>query len=990
MKAATAFTILTLFLGGLIGISMQNEGLPIPFSANETDPVANALPVFLRQSPQWALEKLETMTLEEKIAQSFMVEVTPNKGEQHLSILDSLVEVHKIGGIIMFQGTVANTKSAIQRLQEKSIIPLLVGIDGEWGSNMRISDGERFPFQLTMGAANNLEATRNIARAMGQEMNELGIHINFSPVVDINTNPDNPVIGFRSFGENPLTVSKHALEMIRGMQEYHVLTSMKHFPGHGDTEIDSHVDLPVVYKTKTELNRIDWLPYKQGRLIGASSVMVGHLSVPSLDSSGLPASISPTIIKEILRKELKFEGLVISDALNMKALTKRYGDVEIVKRAYIAGNDILLYPSKVKESIEIIRLAVEKGEISEEEVNNKTLRILRAKFYSLNAEGKQPALLSKEQIEFAKIQVYEKALTVIKDNQALPIRDASGKNLILNLGGSGDAFNNAASLYMNAEILHYGSAKDAQAIHRFKLKEYDHIFINLIAPSVLPKNDFSYPAGWRELLNDLPDGPKIYVSFFGNPYAVKDRFEFEKVDAVVLGFQNTEIGQNRAAQLLFGGYQATAKLPITLSADYQEGFGINTAPASRLKFTVPMEFGLSDTVFNRIDSIVLAGLKAEAFPSAQIVVAKEGKVIYQKAFGYQTYEKSVPVDNYTLYDLASITKIASSTTSLMYLQDQHQFSLDSTLGVYLNDLTDSTPYANIKLRDMMAHQAALSPWIPFYTKTLVNKKPSPVYYSNKPEGNKTAVVAKDLFLDKSYEDSMMQRILSTPLRSSRAYKYSDIGYYFVKKIIEKATDTTLNEFTLNTFYGPMGLPTMGYHPLARFDVNRIAPTEEDSYFRYQKVQGYVHDMGAAMQNGVGGHAGLFSNATDMAGFMQMLLNKGEYGGERYLSKSVIDEYTACQFCPKNRRGAGFDKPVVSGNGGPTTSAVSKLSFGHTGFTGTMAWADPVNNINYVFLSNRTYPDAENWKIVKMNTRTEIQKVIYEAFQKSESTNRVEN
>lgn len=990
MKTATVFSILTLFLGGMLGVSMQNEVLPIPFSSKETDPVANALPVFMRQSPQWALEKLEAMTLEEKIAQSFMVEVTPNKGEEHLAVIDSLVENYKIGGIIMFQGTIDNTKKSIQRLQEKSITPLLVGIDGEWGSNMRLSDGARFPFQLTMGAANDLNSTRNIARSIGQEMNELGIHINFSPVVDMNTNPNNPVIGFRSFGENPLTVSKNSLEMIRGMQEYHVLTSMKHFPGHGDTEIDSHLDLPVVNKSKKELSRIDWLPYKQGRLIGASSVMVGHLSVPALDPSGLPASISPTIIKDVLRKELKFEGLVISDALNMKALTKRYGAIEIVKRAYIAGNDILLYPSKVKESIEMIRLAVENDEISEEEVNEKALRILRAKFYSQNAEGKQPTKLSNEQIEFAKMQVYEKALTVIKNEDAIPVRDASDKNLILNLGASGEAFNEMASFYMNAEIQQYTSAKDAQAILRFKLKDYDRIFINLIAPSVLSKNDFSYPDGWREFLKDLPDGPKVYVSFFGNPYAVKDRFDFEKVAAVVLGYQNSETGQNRVAQLLFGGIQGTSKLPITLSVDYQEGFGIDTKPASRLKFTVPMEFGLSDTLFNRIDSIVQEGLNAEAFPSAQVVVAKDGKVIYRKAFGYQTYEKTIPVNNHTLYDLASITKIASSTASLMYLEDKHQFSLDSTLGYYLEDLTKDTPYFNIKLKDMMAHQAGLTPWIPFYTKTLENKKPSPHFYSKTPEGNKTAIVAKGLYLDKSYEDSMMQRILNTPLRRSKTYKYSDIGYYFVKRIIEKETNTPLDTFTLTNFYGPMGLPSMGYHPLSRFDISNIAPTEEDRYFRYQKVQGYVHDMGAAMQHGVGGHAGLFSNATDMAGFMQMLLNKGEYGGERYLSKSVIDEFTACQFCPKNRRGAGFDKPVVSGTGGPTTEAVSKSSFGHTGFTGTMAWADPSNNINYVFLSNRTYPDAENWKIVKMNTRTEIQKVIYEAFNKVEPANRAEN
>lgn len=948
--------------------------------AEAKDSSKNALPIFMRQSPIWALELLEQMSLEEKIAQSFMVEVTPNKGEEHLKIVDSLVTVHNIGGIIMFQGDTSTTKSTIQRMQNQSKLPLLVGIDGEWGSNMRLVDGERFPFQLTLGAANNLEITKKIAQAMGQEMKELGIHINFSPVVDINTNPNNPVIGFRSFGENPMVVTKNSLEMIKGMHEYGILTSMKHFPGHGDTDIDSHLDLPIVTKSKEELRRIDWLPYRQGRLIGASSIMVGHISVPSLDESGLPASISPKIIQEILREELKFEGLIISDALNMKALTKQYGDVEIVKRAYIAGNDILLYPSMIKESIEAIKLAVESGEITEEEVNAKALRVLRAKYFVQDIEGTiQHPVLTKEQIEYAKIQVYEKALTVVQNkDDVLPIHDASGKSLVINVGGNGDAFVEAIRFYVEPEIYSSKSATDVLKKYKSAFKDYKHIFINLIAPSVLPKNHFSYPIGWAELLENIPSDPNVYVSVFGNPYGLKEGLNATSLDALILAYQNSNIGQNRAAQLIFGGFQSTGKLPVTLGLKLQEGKGIETNAPIRLKFTVPIELGLTKADFYKIDSIVNNGIKEKAFPGAQVVIAKDGRVVYQKSFGYHTYENKLAVNNHTLYDLASITKIVSSTASLMYLKDIGKVSMDNTLGTYLRE-TNPTPYKNLNLREILTHQAGLSPWIPFYTKTLVNNRPDTLLYAKKPNGTKTAQVTPNLYLEESYEDSMIRQILKTPLRRSKSYRYSDLGYYFIKRVIEDKTEQKLEDFTSQHFYAPMGLPSLGYHPLEKFDISEITPTEEDRYFRYQKVQGTVHDMGAAMQNGVGGHAGLFSNATDLAGFMQMFLNEGEYGGKRYLSKSTVKTFTSCQFCPNNRRGMGFDKPVVSGNNGPTTPEASSESFGHTGFTGTIAWADPKYNVNYVFLSNRTYPDAENRKITTMNIRTDIQKVIYDIF-----------
>lgn len=989
MKILSILALFVLLVSGGKYNSLQpeNKFTKAQIIAQQKADSLKALPDFMRLSPEWALEKLEQMTLEEKIAQTFMIAIIPKQGEQNISRAEQLIKKYHIGGIITFQGTVQQTKDAINRLQLISPIPLLVGIDAEWGSKMRLSDGKRFPYQITMGAANNVEYTRIMGRAMAEEMNDLGIQFTFSPVVDVNTNPNNPIIGFRAFSSNPLIVAKHTKAMIEGIQDFHVLTSMKHFPGHGDTQVDSHKSLPVIKKSVKQLNRVDWLPYKYGRLAGASAVMVSHLDVPALDSSGLPASLSPTIIKDYLIGKLGFKGLIVSDALNMKGVTNYYGDVDIVKRAYMAGNDILLYPLKIEASIDTIVNAVKRGEISMKAVNKKALKILRAKYYSEVHQFKNRAKLNQEKVDFIKAKIYEQALTVIKNDSAIPVNDVRGKNLILNIGGKGTAFSDMATRYTNAKIVHTSSANDAWTIYKYEFKKYDHIYINLLTDHEWPYNDFGYPKGWRVLLEKLPKEPKIYVTLFGNPYAVKDHAVFNKVDAVILAFQNTDLGQNRAAQLIFGGFQADTKLAVTLSVDYQEGDGITPPPASRLMFTSPMEFGISDSAFSIVDSIAIDGILKGAYPSCQIVCAKDGKVIYRKAFGYFTYDKKKPVNNRTIYDMASLTKVFASTASLMYLDDHHKFSLNDSLGFYLDSLTYGTPYGALNMRDIVTHQARLIPWIPFYIKTLdKNGYPNKNLYANSSQGNKTAVVANNLYIDSNYEDSMYRIIVSKPLRNVKEYKYSDLGFYFAKRVIEKQTGAQLEDFVQNKFYRSMGLTTLGYRPTERFDLNSIAPTEKDNYFRHQLVHGYVHDMGAAMMNGVGGHAGLFADATDLAGFMQMLLNGGVYGGKRYLSEAVIRKYTACQFCPNNRRGAGFDKPVLEGNAGPSSPLASAASFGHTGFTGTIAWADPKYDINYVFLSNRVYPSGENWKITHMDIRTKIQGAFYKILNKKSDIN----
>ena len=937
------------------------------------------LPYFLRSSDEWAQDKLLNLSLEEKIAQSFMVPVWPNRGERDLKRVDSLISNYNVGGIIVFQGTPSEAKSSISQLKNKSKLPLLVGIDAEWGSAMRLWPQDNFPYQLTMGAANDAKQTEIIASAMADELIDLGVNLSFSPVMDVNTNPDNPIIGFRSFGASPTRVGNLGSAMIKGLERKNVLSCMKHFPGHGDTDVDSHLELPTINKTAQEIEIIDATPFKIGRLAGASAVMMAHLNVPALDDSGTPSSLSRKIIHDYLKKKLKFDGLIISDALNMKAVSEKYGQADVAAKAYYAGNDILLYPLEVENAIQLIVKMVENGEMTTEEVDERCLKILRAKYHTEVAENKRE-LVQPEKLEYARMAIAEKSLTVLKDKNAFPLKDVNSNILVVNIGSNDNSFLERSMSYLpqKPDYIHAYSAEEVLRLHEEKIKTYDYVFFNIYASNMWPFNDYFYPKGWREMLRSIPEEPITFVGLFGNPYAVNDSSLFNKVNGVTLCYENSPYSTERYAQLVFGAFQPKNGLPVNLHNQYDEGFKIELPKASRLKYTVPEELNADRNLLAQIDSIAINGIREKAFPSCQIVAAKDGKVFYQKSFGHHTYDSLTTVDNSSIYDLASITKVAATTISLMQLQDQNKFSLNSRLKKYRPDFYENSSHGNIKVKEMLAHQAGLTPWIPFYLKTVHDGQPLPQFYSQLPNDSVGTQVAENLYIQNTYEDYMMSRILTTRIKPGNKYKYSDVGYYHLKQIIEEITDEKLNEFVLNSFYKPMGLTTMRYLPLNYFDKNRIVPTEQDNYFRNQLVHGHVHDMGAAMTGGVNGHAGLFSNATDLTALMQMLLNGGVYGGVKYLEKETIEEYTSCQFCPKNRRGAGFDKPVTDLDGGPTCDLVSLKSFGHSGFTGTYTWADPEHGINYTFLSNRVYPSAENWKIVKMNIRTDIQRLIYES------------
>lgn len=923
----------------------------------------------------WVDSKMNSLSLREKIAQFFMVAGHPNKDESHLKELRRYVSEDKIGGVIFFQSDRKNLKKEMKDLNALTKVPLLYGMDAEWGLQMRMFGFESFPYNYTLGASNDLELTKLNAQMVAQECREMGIHVNFAPVADVNSNPKNPVIGFRSFGENPELVAKHVSAYVEGLESQGVMSSIKHFPGHGDTELDSHYDLPTLKQTKSQLKAVDFVPFKSGIKAGAGSVMIAHLSVPSIDQNGTPTTLSQPTIQGVLQNELDFKGLVVSDALNMKAVSKRYGKTDVVVKAFKARCDILLFPESVTEAINAIVKEVEEGKISKEEIDRRCRKVLSAK-YDYIISPKPFKKFDKYEIQLAKRQVYEKALTVLKnDNDLLPIKRFDQKIAVVSIGANATPFKKSADLVAPVDYFHFFSAEEAIDRSIDEISKYDMVITVLHASTVRSARSFGMPENWERWASDLPNGQNILV-LAGNPLGLQNA-NLTKFQSVVVGYENTPVALNRLGQFVMGTYASEGKLPMSISAEYPAGFGLEVEWSGRLKDSQPEELGLSREKLKEIDAIAKRGVREGAYPGCQVVVAIEGKIIYKKSFGHHTYDKKRKVKDSDIYDLASITKVASSTASLMKLNSEGKFSLNNRLGVYLPELTKDSRYSNILLRDMMAHQAGLVAWIPFYKKTLSGYQPSKQWYSSKKSNVYSNQVSDRWWIKPAYTDTIYQRILRTPLKTKR-YKYSDLGYYFVKKIIEKQSDKSLDAYTLSNFYAPMGLRTMRYQPLKYFKKNRITPTENDTIFRKELVHGHVHDPGSAQIGGVGGHAGLFSNATDLAGMMQLFLNKGKYGTQ-LIRPEVISEYTKVQFAPKNRRGAGFDKPVLTGTGGPTCQYASKKSYGHSGFTGTIAWVDPVYEINYVFLSNRVYPDAENWKLIRMDIRTEIQKVIYEAL-----------
>lgn len=965
---------------------------------------SNPLPEFLKGQVPWADSMISNMTLDEKIGQLFMVAAYSNKGPEHMAELKKLVEENHIGGLIFFKGTPYKQAQMTNELQELAKVPLMIAMDAEWGMSMRLDSTMKYPKQMTLGAIQNDTLIYTMGSVMADELHRMGVQVNFAPVVDVNNNPDNPVIGYRSFGENRYNVARKGMAYMQGLQDGHIFTTAKHFPGHGDTDTDSHLDLPIIDKDIDRLDSLELFPFRYMMARKLAGVMVAHLHIPALDSTPNQAStLSPLVVKKLLREDMGFRGLAFTDALNMKGVAKYYEPGEVDLKALIAGNDVLLFPEDVPKAVKKIREAIDQGIIRREEINAICYRILKAKNWMGLKEYKPIALqnltvdINNDRSKRVRDLLYENALTVLENkNNHLPYKVDQKQSLaLITVGGKGQSFYNELAKYGDYKRFNIAStagAADIQSLSK-KLKNFDRVLVAVHGLNNNPKKDFGFKDQTANLIDVLQSTHETDVVYFGNPYGLKKLKEPSKLASLTVTYEDNEITQKLAAKMLYGYAKANGKLPVSVGDIFNEGDGLSLN-MDRVYDVLPEEIGLSSFQLSEIDSIVQHGLDEKAYPGCVVMAAKDGKIFYNKAFGYHTYDEDKKVQKDDIYDLASITKIVATMASVMKLQQENKLDVNKTLGDYLTVIHDTSDYKGMVLKDVLTHQAGLIPWIPFYLKTLEKGEPNPEYYSAKKDDTFNVKVANDLYIHQNQSDTLLLRILSSRTRDKKDYKYSDLGYYFLKEIVEEITKQPFEEYVAENFYMPLGLSTMGYHPLQSYGKDRIVPTEYDMYFRKQKVHGYVHDPGAAMQGGVGGHAGVFSSGRDLLTMMQMYLDYGKYDGVQYLDSTVIAEFTDCQFCTgdedENRRGIGFDKPNRHNGPGPTCDCVSFASFGHSGFTGTLAWADPEENITYVFLSNRIYPSADNKKLIKMNIRTRIMEVIYSALDQSEGAVHVNN
>ena len=937
---------------------------------------------------KWVDSILNSMTIDQKMGQLFMIQAYSNLDTVHENKIKEMIQKYHVGNLIFMQGTPSKQVKLTNTYQSLSKIPLMIGFDGEWGLDMRLQNTYRFPWNMTLGAIQDNTLIRRFGEHLGRHAKRVGIHVNFAPVVDINTNPLNPIIGNRSFGENKHNVTQKAIAFSQGMQGEGVLANAKHFPGHGDTATDSHLKLPVLTFDRQRLDSVELYPYKRVFDAGMASVMTAHLSIPVLESNPkLPTSLSSRVVTDLLKEELGFLGLIFTDGLNMKGAADYSSSAEIDLAAVLAGNDVLLIPQDVPATISLMKNSIQTGVLSPERIDESVRKILLAK-YKVGLHLYKPIDtlnlvkdLNTIEDEVLHRELVKNSITIIKNKKnILPIEDLKKHKKIayVALGDdTGDQFLDALAKYSKIHKVDSNNLNEVIDI----LEDFDLVVVGFHKSNAHPWKPYEFSNQELVWLHEIARKNKTILAVFASPYSLLNIKSFANLEAVLVAYQNSEIAQEITAQTIFGAIEASGKLPISIKNEFPVGTGIITKSLQRLQYSIPEAVGMSSKKLARIDSVATVVLEEKMSPGLQVLVARKGVVVYEKSFGYHTDKKRNPVKNSDVYDVASLTKILASLPMLIKAEEEKKIALSSSVRKIAPRFKKSNK-DTVTVQEILSHYGQLKAWIPFYklTQDSITNKNLKKFYRAKKTKKFTIKVAEDLFLNSSYKDSIYKYIRDAEQREKPGYKYSDLGYYIFKEALEKRYKKDLNVLVDDEFYEPLGANRMSYLPLAKFDKLSIVPSEKDSYFRHQLLHGYVHDMGAAMLGGVGGHAGLFANSNDVAKMMQLYLQKGYYGGKRYFKAATFNKFNKRYYSDKKvRRGLGFDKPQLDSTIMATCGCVSDESFGHSGFTGAYTWADPVSGILYVFLSNRVFPTMENYGLVDQDIRTKIQQIIQEAI-----------
>jgi beta-N-acetylhexosaminidase len=983
MRVEFRFLFLGLLLGVtglLLGSSEPRKPLPDPLGASPAE-------------TQWVDSVFNALTPDQRLGQLFMVAAYSNREKAHADRIERLVRNQGIGGVMFLQGGPKRQVIMTNRLQAAAKVPLLIATDAEWGLDMRLDSTSHFAKEMTLGAMDDDQLVYQMGRDLARKLRALGVHINFAPVVDVNSNPGNPVIGNRSFGENQDRVAALSVQYIKGLQDQKVIAVAKHFPGHGDTDTDSHVALPVINTDLARLEKVDLVPFQKSFEAGVLGVMVAHLYMPLFDTTNAKTTtLSKALVTGLLQERMGFKGLIFTDALNMRSVSKLYKDGELDAMALAAGNDVLLFSEDVPAALTRIKEAVAVGHLSQPDLDMRVKKILRAKYWAgLNKYKPVNALTLRDSLNLPSSRVlsqtiFEHAVTVVKnEDKLLPFQRLDTLRIAaITIGTQPEGpyatiFNKYQPGPVYAVPDRYAPDSTFSRIQA-RLGDANVVVVSLHQMNNTPSHNYGLGDGALKFIKNLQADKrrKTVVVAMGNAYGLK---YLEGARTLVCGYEDHYAAQLVVPQVLFGALPARGKLPVTVSETLKVGTGLATPELHRLRYAAPEREGLNSRIMSQIDHIALESIVTAATPGCQVLIAKNGTVVFDQSYGYGTYDQSQPVTNSTLYDLASVTKVAGTLQAVMYLKDQGRLSLDEKVSTYLPEM-QRTNKRDVTVRDVLLHQAGLKPGIPTWERTVRDGTLKPAYYSSLRNEDFPNEVAPGEYSIKAADDSVWAWTLRSQLlpkvRGKYPVEYSDLSFIIMKRLSEKLLGQPLAEFLPKEFYKPLGLATMTYNPLTRFPKSCIAPTENDTYYRREQLQGTVHDQTAALVGGVGGHAGLFATANDLAVLMQMNLQNGKYGGNTYFQNSVVSEFSRPQVAG-NKRGLGWDRGDPSKPEGPTSRLAPASTFGHTGFTGTCVWLDPDNQILYVFLSNRVYPDAGNIKLRTYNIRTRIQEVIYKAM-----------
>ena len=931
-----------------VGIISLLLVFPMDFSTNKTEEVKSYSAVFnlSDKDKAWVEAKVAKMSLEEKCAQLVMsyasAEDTSRTSDGYKRLV-RLVKELKVGGLIFFKGEINQQTELTNELQSLSEIPLLISADYERGLGMRLDDAVEFPYNMAIAAANDYKLTYLAGKYIAEEARAIGVHQNYAPMIDVNRDYRNPIVNVRAFSDDPETVVNHAIAFTQGMNEGNAISTAKHFPGHGATDLDSHYELPVISLNKNEMEEYDLLPFKRIISEGIKSIMVGHLDVKAYEENqSIPSTLSNNIINNLLLNEIKFEGLVVTDAMNMSAITKYYEQDDAIEKAINAGNDIILFPPNDEVAVKAIISSVKSGLIKEERIDFSVKKIISAKkWLGLFDDKLVDTTLISEKVNTKKhkrlaSEISEKSITLLKNNKnIIPINPDNYYKTSLVLVRDTRSKNNLKKDKLFEEVLgeNLNYVKTTTLSLRSRKKEYTNAlkdidksdlivlaYYNSLGRSLEVNKDHS------EFINEIlgKKKPVVFISF-GNPYLIN---QFKDIETYLVTYGETDFSQRAMADALVGKNKIQGKLPITIpQTEFKFGDGIQLASLG------VYEDYFADSVydFSEIDNLMQEAIKDEIFPGAVLAVGHRGRLVYHKPFGKFTYDKDdQEVTKKSIFDLASVSKVIGTTSAAMFLYDEGLLELDKKVIDYLPKFNNNGK-DKITVRNLLLHNSGLIAFVEYYKK-----------FKTKEE-----VI-----------DAIMNSKLKYPTGTD--YVYSDLGLITLQQIIEKLAGKPLDIFLKEKLFDPIGMKRTMYNPGAEF-LYDVLPTEVDDYFRMTTVKGKVHDENAYLLGGVAGHAGLFSTAEDLSKFMQMMLNGGIYGGKRYFKESTVANWTTKQ-TEQSSRGLGWD--TKSEGASSFGNKFSLNSFGHTGFTGTSVWADKDNDVYIVLLTNRVHPTRDNRKIVR--------------------------